>query len=543
MTGVYATLNQGVTKPKQELGALEARKLLKQNADKIRRRVAELARQGFHLDDQIDLRAEGLGAEYEASTIAYKLYEKGQLPTDAEMVEDLDSLLRAYATALKKGKGLEAPMKDHEDKSPNNRLQPTSDFDRAGAIQELIQGVESAGFVYEPWQIASYVSAIRTKPFVILAGVSGTGKSKLPAVIARLTGGESQLIAVRPDWIDSSDVLGYIDLQGMFRPGQVLATAKKACAQPGQLWTCIIDEMNLARVEQYFAEILSHIEARHRVPDGGFATSTIIGLQVREEDKEWAEVIVPPNLIIVGTVNMDETTHGFSRKVLDRAFTIELSDVDLSRWITAPQKPTGAIWPVTAWHPRAITLSGLSELSEAEIATIDRTVEVLTAINGFLEQAQLQVGYRTRDEVALFCLHADEINTAFVTRNGAAVDTLDLAIHMKVLPRIIGGSGAMRRAVLQLLGWLELVNHSCQKLMRNRSSMNGSTSGVLAHYPIRVFQRLQLVSASCGSAFCQKVTPLIGCECDEPAIPHRHRSNDAGMGSSSHEGSRADPRK
>lgn len=229
MTGVYATLNQGVTKPKQELGALEARKLLKQNADKIRRRVAELARQGFHLDDQIDLRAEGLGAEYEASTIAYKLYEKGQLPTDAEMVEDLDSLLRAYATALKKGKGLEAPMKDHEDKSPNNRLQPTSDFDRAGAIQELIQGVESAGFVYEPWQIASYVSAIRTKPFVILAGVSGTGKSKLPAVIARLTGGESQLIAVRPDWIDSSDVLGYIDLQGMFRPGQVLATAKKAC--------------------------------------------------------------------------------------------------------------------------------------------------------------------------------------------------------------------------------------------------------------------------------------------------------------------------
>jgi len=211
--------------------------------------------------------------------------------------------------------------------------------------------------------------------------------------------------------------------------------------------------MNLARVEQYFAEILSHIEARHRVPDGGFATSTIIGLQVREEDKEWAEVILPPNLIIVGTVNMDETTHGFSRKVLDRAFTIELSDVDLSRWITAPQKPTGAIWPVTAWHPRAITLSGLSELSEAEIATIDRTVEVLTAINGFLEQAQLQVGYRTRDEVALFCLHADEINTAFVTRNGAAVDTLDLAIHMKVLPRIIGGSGAMRRAVLQLLGW------------------------------------------------------------------------------------------
>src|SRR2546427_9073691 len=130
--------------------------------------------------------------------------------------------------------------------------------------------------------------------------------------------------------------LGTLTFRGCSDPAKSWPLLRRL-AQPGQLWTCIIDEMNLARVEQYFAEILSHIEARHRVPDGGFATSTIIGLQVREEDKEWAEVILPPNLIIVGTVNMDEATHGFSRKVLDRAFTIELSDVDLSRWITAPQ--------------------------------------------------------------------------------------------------------------------------------------------------------------------------------------------------------------
>jgi hypothetical protein len=150
---------------------------------------------------------------------------------------------------------------------------------------------------------------------------------------------------------------------------------------------------------------------------------------------------------------MDETTHGFSRKVLDRAFTMELSDVDLTRWHTATVAPTISMWPPFAWHPRAISLGGLSNLTDKEVHTVQNVISVLTAINGLLQQAQLQIGYRTRDEIALFVLHANEIESAFLTRGGSPVDPLDLAIHMKILPRLIGGSGAVRRAVLQLLGW------------------------------------------------------------------------------------------
>jgi len=419
--------------------------------------VSELGRQGFLLDDNIDLRSEGLGADYEDSTIAYKLYEAGHVPPHGEIVLDLEALAAAYSKVLETVQP--GPQRGKRDQAGTQDLlmstAPTVKplFDLNSAIQELLQSVEDGGLVYEPWQIASYVAAVRTKPFVILAGVTGTGKTKLPIMVARLTGGVSDLIPVRPDWTDSADVLGYVDLQGAFRPGRLLEFAKRAAQNPDQHWTCVVDEMNLARVEQYFAEFLSRIEDRNPDPMGGFVSGPLVGMPLRTEDGEWASVGIPPNLAIVGTVNMDETTHGFSRKVLDRAFTIELSDTDLTRWTLRTENPAVAGWPASAWYPRAISLAGLSALTQPETARVQTVVDTLTSINGFLQQAQLQVGYRARDEVALFVLHSLDIASAFLTRDGAAVDPLDLAIHMKVLPRLLGGSGAVRRALLQLLGW------------------------------------------------------------------------------------------
>ena len=92
-------------------------------------------------------------------------------------------------------------------------------------------------------------------------------------------------------------------------------------------------------------------------------------------------------------------------------------------------------------------------MSEFEEAEIDKIIKILTEINGFLAHAQLQVGYRTRDEIVLFVLHAKDFKSSFVTPSGEPVNPLDLALHMKVLPRIIGGSSPVRRTVLRLLGW------------------------------------------------------------------------------------------
>ena len=225
-------------------------------------------------------------------------------------------------------------------------------------------------------------------------------------------------------------------------------------ANPDQFYSCIVDEMNLARVEQYFAEVLSRLEDREKHETGsGYSSGPLIG-QVRKADAEWGEVVIPANLAIVGTVNMDESTHGFSRKVLDRAFTIELSEVDLAHW-----NPNSAgvnnvsTWPVTSWHPINIRLSELEDPTAEQLTEINRAISALAAVNTLLTPSQLQVGYRTRDEVAFYLLHAQQISNAFVDRDGNAVDPLDLALQMKILPRIAGSSNAIKRCLCGLLGW------------------------------------------------------------------------------------------
>ena len=106
-----------------------------------------------------------------------------------------------------------------------------------------------------------------------------------------------------------------------------------------------------------------------------------------------------------------------------------------------------------SWYPRALRLSDLRGLSADEMEQIGRVVTTLTDANAILAPAQIQVGYRVRDEVALFVLHARDLAAWFRTQPGEAVDPLDLAIHMKLLPRIAGGTGAVRRVLQRLLGW------------------------------------------------------------------------------------------
>lgn len=464
MSGVYVTLNQGVTRLKERHGIPESRRILEERAKELRRELPSLQtlkEVGFSVDDKIDLHtSRGLGKDYEGSTICYKLYVKGAIPNDDEIADDLEQVLRAYDQYLESSglrfvdTSLVSDMRDVEEPiEPRMPASPQPDFKIATAIHEVISYIADRGFIYEPWQVAQYITAVRTKPFVILAGITGTGKSKLPKLIAEATGGESKLVPVRPDWTDSADVLGYKDLQGNFQPGPLLELASVAAARSDQFYTCIIDEMNLARVEQYFAEVLSRLEDRHPLERGGYGTDAVIE-QVRKADAEWGEVSLPSNLAIVGTVNMDESTHGFSRKVLDRAFTIELSDVDLSDW-----NPNGArvrdvsTWPVSSWNPIKIRLNELENPTAEQTSEITRAIAALNAVNVILTPSQLQVGYRTRDEVAFYLLHAQQISDAFVDRKENAVDPLDLALQMKILPRIAGSSNAIKRCVSGLLGW------------------------------------------------------------------------------------------
>lgn len=371
----------------------------------------------------------------------------------------LEFLIRARAADLERAMSAleelrrlqsEPPAPVVREKPMRYRPEP---FDRAAALEALLTYLEQRGFVYAPWVGAAYVTALRTKPLVILAGPTGTGKSKLPLLVAEATGSVVQLIPVRPDWADSTELLGYVDLQGRFRPGMLLRLMQEAQQQNERFVVGVLDELNLARPEQYLAEVLSRIEDRRPLPKGGWTTEPILQQSLAPADQGWARVAWSANFALVGTVNVDETTHGFSRKVIDRAFTIELAEIDLAAMpaVTAPSNPM--LWPATAWFPRALRLAEWPTLSDAEQQRIQQVLDTLQTLNRWLQPAGFPIAYRTRDEVALFVLHATETLEAFRTRTGEPVDPLDLALWMKVLPRLQGSSPMLRQALCALLGW------------------------------------------------------------------------------------------
>ena len=318
-------------------------------------------------------------------------------------------------------------------------------------VDGVVRFVEAKGFVFDPWQVAAFVTAVRTKPFVILAGISGTGKTKLPKLVAEATGAHFRRIPVRPDWTDSSELLGYEKLgTGVtFVPGHLLRVAREAQDNPDQQFFVLLDEMNVARVEYYLAEVLSHLEERERQPDGTIASDPLVP---HATAPEWASIRLPGNLTIVGSVNMDETTFGFSRKVLDRAFVVEFSTVSLSS-----VKPLGALepaepWPVSRWRPSSLSLAEHPNHSHEEVG---RVIAALETINEALTPLQMQVGYRVRDEIAMFVLSALDCAESFVGEDASVTNPLDLAIAMKVLPRIQGTGPTLRTALTQLLAWAD----------------------------------------------------------------------------------------
>ena len=199
-------------------------------------------------------------------------------------------------------------------------------------IETIKKYIASKGFTYEDGVIENFYLSLKSKPFVILAGTSGTGKSKLVELFAEAIGADYLPVAVRPDWSDSSDLFGHLNLNGKYVKGAIFDFIYEAQVNLGKPYILCMDEMNLARVEYYLSDFLSIIETRKDV-DGSIITKPLVSDANYGEDNDtrekYGELVFPENLYLVGTVNMDETTFPFSKKVLDRANTIEFDYVDL----------------------------------------------------------------------------------------------------------------------------------------------------------------------------------------------------------------------
>ena len=255
------------------------------------------------------------------------------------------------------------------------------------------------------------------------------------------------LIAVRPDWADSSDLIGYANIQGKFETKPLLDVMARAIEHPDELYFVILDEMNLARVEHYFSEFLSFIETRERDGDDVIVTEPLIS---RADVNGGRPVYLPQNLMVVGTVNMDESTHAFSRKVLDRANAIEMNDIDLA-WVN----PERDVMPISGVYADALRAPFLNsnDLSDAHKKALASSMQMLMQVNGILEPAGLHFGYRVRDEVAFYLtLHQEE---ALESLEGFDTDAaMDFQLMQKVLPRIQGSSLSVLKVLIGLLSLL-----------------------------------------------------------------------------------------
>lgn len=329
-----------------------------------------------------------------------------------------------------------------------------------------------------------YITAIKSKPFLLLAGISGTGKSRIVRELARACWDVDspeytahkpknyEMVQVKPNWHDSSELIGYVSrINGeQYVVGPFLRFMVKAILDPNTPYFLCLDEMNLAPVEQYFAEFLSVIESRKQ-ENGKVVTDPIVDYepteayknlidQLFDDDEIRAEYLkekggkrlsIPQNLIVVGTVNMDETTFSFSRKVLDRAMTIEMNEVNLAGGLTQKHETIGKL---NFDDLVGMNVEGVDVYAD-HLEVCDKAIAYLQKINDVLEGTPFKVAYRTRNEFLLYVVNnlpyrKDEDGNE-LSEEEVVARALDEITSMKVLSRIEGDDQKVKEELLARL--------------------------------------------------------------------------------------------
>ena len=329
-----------------------------------------------------------------------------------------------------------------------------------------------------------FITAIKSKPFLLLAGISGTGKSRIVRELAKACWDKNskeyqdprprnfEMVQVKPNWHDSSELIGYVSrIDGVrYVVGSFLKFMVKAIQDPETPYFLCLDEMNLAPVEQYFAEYLSVVESRKRQEDGTITTDPIVDYSDTEEyqsliyqlfpddddlrkafltEEGGMRLSIPNNLIVVGTVNMDETTFSFSRKVLDRAMTIEMNEVDLKGGLESRHENIGKLG---AAELIGTAVEGVDVYGEYK-DVCDKAINYLQAINDKLEGTPFKIAYRTRNEALLYVVNnlpynkdekGEELSQEYIIARA-----LDEITNMKILSRIEGDETKVSKAFLE----------------------------------------------------------------------------------------------
>lgn len=483
-------------------GALTAAQLLCASAPETFPLLSRLALRRLHLTaaqkrEAVRQAAERYGFEAAGRPDAvqgllglFVVYEAVRDALRTSFYPEIDALLRAD-WALLPTAGEMAPIRAVREPSAGYEAPPASptltETALLGGLEEWALG---QGFVFPPHLLRSYYIALKTKPFAILSGVSGTGKTKMAELLAEgLTGHhptQFRLIPVRPDWADSTPLFGYHNVLAnryVSTPFLEIARAAGLPENRDKAYFVCLDEMNLSRVEHYLADYLSALESRaRRIP-------------LHEDVPDLA---LPNNLFLTGTVNVDETTHAFSRKVLDRANTLDFDAPPRLTELTGVHKGvadlSAELGDATPAERQRVFLQGrIGHVGRARerLAQIGadfpgRALAILQAINDRLYPHRLHFAYRVRDDVLLFLANSFDAETGQglllpdTDENFALA--LDLQIHQKALPKLNGVAEQLDALLSDLHAWAEAeaLPRTAQKLARMRA--HGAATGYVRFY-------------------------------------------------------------
>lgn len=295
--------------------------------------------------------------------------------------------------------------------------------------------------------------ACSAKQFTILAGGTGTGKTRAATMLASSTGGDKnvEVVAVGADWTDNRPLLGFRNLLAeggkTYVAPPALRIILKALSNPESPHFLILDEMNLSHVERYFADFLSSMESKEKLKlhDCGEALKTEDGILVE------GKVAWPSNLFVIGTVNIDETTYMFSPKVLDRAHVIEFKVA----WDEIEGGLEGAVpGELLPLRPEQVQeFMRVAQVKDKALSEEDHEalIEVLRDMHEALDGSRFVFAHRTARECLNFIASAQALAKTDIVPPQDTKDLIDLAILQKALPKLNGATGTLSKVLEDLI--------------------------------------------------------------------------------------------
>ncbi|MFC6454207.1 hypothetical protein [Paenibacillus vulneris] len=338
-----------------------------------------------------------------------------------------------------------AGMQPAEEPAAENLAEEIEDgYEHNFDLSVIMANIGESELTYAPSIIRDFhlnLVSLEDKHFVILNGISGTGKTQLCLLYANAVYGQPRdhlnpyvkVIPVRPDWTDSTALFGYYSALEKRYVRTPFLNALLQAIHEGKPMFIVLDEMNLARVEYYLSDYLSAVESKQPIQ-----------LHTEEHITDVPQTLhIPNHLYLIGTINVDETTHSISDKVLDRAFVMTLSDVDLD-----------SFW---------------KEANPKYKAALSQEWELLQELHGMLRPYELHFGYRTMNEM-LRKLYVNAQLEAGIRME--PVEAVDRAASEKVLPKIRGDE-RIAPLLQQLIDWMTAKLGEASESLRHVKRMKG----------------------------------------------------------------------